>query len=112
MLIKGNRYPIKAIIDYMKDSDHRDDEFCLYGESDDDLRSNGQYYIDDYPDVDDNDQEIYPDLVQQQHLHYLYSGEQLADVIDVVLDQKPSATVDDFVRALNYYAEHDCFLVL
>jgi uncharacterized protein (DUF433 family) len=110
MLIKGNLYPIKDIISYMKNNSERDDNFCLYGDLDEDLQSNKSYYIDNYPDVDENGKEIYPFLVLKKKLYYLYSGEQFADVIDSVLDQKPSATINDFIKALNYYSEYDDFL--
>ncbi|BDR57657.1 hypothetical protein [Xylocopilactobacillus apicola] len=60
MLVKGNLYSINDIISYMKDSDKRDDNFSLYGESDEDLQSNNSYYVDDFPSVDDNGKEVYP----------------------------------------------------
>ncbi|OCG12241.1 hypothetical protein A9G24_08955 [Gilliamella sp. App6-5] len=112
MLIKENLYSINDIINYMKNSLERDDDFCVYGVEDKALENQESYYIDDYPEVDDDGQEIYPSLVRQKHLHYLYSGQQFADVVDVVLDQKPSATIDDFIQSLNYYAENDNFLEL
>lgn len=58
----------------MKKMDERNDNFCLYGKSDGKLKKEGEYYVADYPDVDDNDKEIYPEIVRSKHLHYLYSG--------------------------------------
>jgi hypothetical protein len=112
MLVKGNLYPIKDIISYVKGNIERGDDFCIYGESDEDLLSNKSYYIDDYPDVDDNGKEIYPPHALKKKLNYLYSGQQFADVIDSVIDQKPLATTDEFIKALNYYSEYDNFLDL
>ncbi|MGA3698056.1 DUF7716 domain-containing protein [Enterobacteriaceae bacterium TYF_5] len=114
MLQKDHQYHLTDIILAMKQIELRDDNFCLYGEDDieDKLKIGQQYFIADYPDVDDNDNEIYPDIVQMNHLVYLYSGQQFADVIDLALEQKPSATLDDLVNALNYYSEHDDFMDL
>ncbi|RUT71309.1 hypothetical protein D0817_05385 [Flavobacterium cupreum] len=110
MLNKNSQYSLIDIISNMKKLDSRDDNFCLYGETDDRLRADGIYYIADYPDVDDNDKEVYPQIVQSKKLHYLYSGEQFADVVDSVLEQNQSASLDEFVKALNYYSANDDFL--
>ncbi|EJY8377642.1 hypothetical protein OHJ56_004324, partial [Cronobacter sakazakii] len=50
------------------------------------------------------------EIVTNKKLHYLYSGEQFADAIASVVEKKPSATLDDFVKALNFYSENDNFL--
>ncbi|MCR4459351.1 MULTISPECIES: hypothetical protein [Enterobacteriaceae] len=110
MLNKDNQYSLSDIVSYMKVIDLRNDNFCLYGEADEGLKANGYYYIADYPDVDDNDKEVYPQIVKNKKLHYLYSGEQFADVIDSVVEQKPSASLDEFVKALNFYSKNDNFL--
>ncbi|HEM6743435.1 TPA: hypothetical protein ACHFX9_003233 [Citrobacter farmeri] len=110
MLDKDKKYSLADIISDMKKIDLRNDNFCLYGESDDSLRTDGNYYIADYPDVDDDDKEIYPQIVRSKNLYYLYSGQQFADVVDSVVEQKPSASLDEFVEALNYYSITDDFL--
>ena len=112
MIFKGNVYPIMDIIFYLKNHPEKGDDFCIYGETDEEIINNKCYYVDDYPDVDDHGKEIYPPSVLKQKLHYLYSGQQFADVIDSVVDQKPSATIDEFIQALNYYSEYDDFLDL
>ncbi|MTD26522.1 DUF7716 domain-containing protein [Erwinia sorbitola] len=112
MLNKNDQYSLVDIISAMKKADSRNDDFCLYGETDEQLRVDGSYYVADYPDVDDDDKEIYPKIVVSKKLNYLYSGQQFADVVDSVLEQKPSASLDDFVEALNYYSANDDFLDL
>lgn len=107
---KDHQYSLADIISYMKKIELRNDNFCLYGESDDILKADGYYYIADYPDADDYDNEIYPQIVRSKGLHYLYSGQQFADVIDSVVEQKPLASLDEFVNALNYYSKNDNFL--
>lgn len=66
-------------------------------------------YMDDYPDVDDNDQEIYTDFVTKNKLVMFYSGEQFEDVINNTLYQKSDATIEEFIFALNYYRDNDNF---
>lgn len=66
-------------------------------------------YLDDYPDVDDNDQEIYTDFVTKNKLVMFYSGEQFEDVINNTLYQKSDATIEEFIFALNYYRDNDNF---
>ena len=66
-------------------------------------------YMDDYPEVDDNDQEIYTDFVTENKLVMFYSGEQFEDVINNTLYQKSDATIEEFIFALNYYRDNDNF---
>lgn len=110
MLNKNNQYSLSDVISYMKFIDSRDDNFCLYGEAEEELKINGNYYVLDFPEVDDNDKEIYPKIAQDKKLYYLYSGQQFADVIDSVVAQKPSASLAEFVKALNFYSKNDNFL--
>ncbi|MFW0767451.1 hypothetical protein ACN0IV_16635 [Trabulsiella odontotermitis] len=110
MLTKNTEYRLTEIITYMKETNCQDDDFCLYGkDTGEDLISDEKYFISDYPKVE-NDKEIYPLAVQQKNFSYIYSGEQFADVISSVSEQKPSATSEEYIRALNYYLEHDDFL--
>ena len=37
-------------------------------------------------------------------------GEQLIDVLSVALEEKPEASHQDLVEALNYYQQHDSFI--
>ncbi|MDC9591686.1 hypothetical protein PSI23_20990 [Xenorhabdus sp. XENO-10] len=53
MLDKDKQYCLADIISDMKDTDSRDDDFCLYGIDDEKLRKDGNYYIADFPDVID-----------------------------------------------------------
>ncbi len=110
MMKLNKKYTLEQIILYMKDEGLRNDNFCLYGETDTDLILEKSYYVADYPDINDEDEEVYPDVVVNNNLEFLYAGQQFADVIDVALNKKPTATLDDFVRCLNHYTKHDNFL--
>ena len=62
--------------------------------------------------VSDDDTEIYPNDVIAHQLNYQCSDENIQDVIDLAIQQKPSATDQELIQALNYYLERDNFLDL
>ena len=63
----------------------------------------------DYPDVVE-DRAVYPTEVTEQDLQLVYYGDQLIDVLAVALEEKPDASPQDLVDALNYYQQHDSFM--
>ena len=85
------------------------DDFCLYAKEDGELRLNSLYWVSDYPDVVE-DRDVYPTEVAEQNLQLVYYGEQLIDVLSVALEEKPDASPQDLLEALNYYQEHDNFM--
>ncbi len=89
-------------------------DFCIFTKEYVDVLSEGLVcYIDDYPDINELDEEEYSDFVKTNNLYNVYSGEQFEDVIGNVLSQKGAeSTINDFVLALNYYRENDDFLDL
>ena len=56
------------------------------------------------------DRDVYPADASDQHLQLVYYGEQLIDVLAVAIEEKPDASLQDLVEALNYYNQHDCFM--
>jgi hypothetical protein len=113
MLIElGTPTTLANVIEAMKTTEGRDDMFCLYAKnSSDQLAIDRQYFVDRYPVVQD-DREIYPDFCRKNDLELVYYGQQFADVLDNVLDQRPQATLKEIVDALNYYLENDNFIDL
>ncbi len=109
MSIKGNHVKLDDIIKIMIETRCEDDNFCIYG-LDEKLFEDKEYLVSGYPQVDENDNEVYPQDAVTKGLSYIYSGEQFADVILSVMEQKPSAKNQDFIDALNYYLENDDFL--
>ena len=67
-------------------------------------------YLEHYPDVNDDDEEIYPDFVTKEGLRLFYSGEHFEGVIHNALFQKNQPSVDEFIAGLNYYRDYDSFL--
>ena len=88
-----------------------DIDFCIYTMDFVDVASGDTTcYLDDYPDVDDDDKEIYSDFVTERKLVLFYSGEQFEDVIGHMLSQKMDSSIEDFLSGINHYREHDDFL--
>ena len=85
------------------------DDFCLYGKEDGELALARSYWVSNYPDVVE-DRDIYPADVVEQDLQLVYYGEQMIDVLSVALEEKPEASHQDLVEALNYYQQHDNFM--
>lgn len=100
----------KMIIENGIDDFLDDVDFCIYTTDFVDVASSDTIcYLDDYPDVDDNDEETYTDFVTERKLVMFYAGEQFEDVIGHMLSQKMDASIEDFISGVNYYREHDDF---
>ena len=106
---KHQELSLEQIIEQMRVDESSSDDFCLYGKEYGELALDRLYWISDYPDVVD-DRDIYPADVVEQDLQLVYYGEQLIDVLSVALEEKPDASHQDLVDALNYYNQHDNFM--
>lgn len=118
-LIKQVEYRLSDVIIFFKnmiiengvDNLLDDIDFCIYTMDYVDVASGDTIcYLDDYPDIDDDDKEIYTDFVTERKLVMFYSGEQFEDVIGNMLSQKMDSVVEDFISGINYYREHDDYL--
>ena len=106
---KYQELSLEQIIEQMRVDKLSSDDFCLYGKEDGELALDSLYWVSDYPDVVD-DCDVYPADVAEQDLQLVYYGEQLIDVLSVALEEKPNASHQDLVEALNYYQQHDSFM--
>ena len=100
---------LEQIIEQVRVDQLVSDDFCLYGKEDGELELARLYWVSDYPDVVE-DRDVYPADVAEQDLQLVYYGEQLIDVLSVALEEKPDASLQDLVDALNYYNQHDNFM--
>ncbi len=88
-----------------------DESYCIYGS--DGLNSpdiNSICYVGDYPDFDDDDEEIFPDYVREKGLQLLFRDELIQDVFINLRSQSFSGDVSVFMDAINYYNENDNFM--
>ena len=106
---KYQELSLEQIIEQVRVDQLVSDDFCLYGKEDGELALDRLYWVSDYPDVVD-DRDVYPTDVVEQDLQLVYYGEQLIDVLSVALEEKPEASHQDLVEALNYYQQHDSFM--
>lgn len=106
---KYQELSLEQIIEQVRVDQLVSDDFCLYGKEDGELSLDRLYWVSDYPDVVD-DCDVYSTDVAEQDLQLVYYGEQLLDVLSVALEEKPDASPQDLVEALNYYQQHDSFM--
>ena len=106
---KHQELSLEQIIEQMRVDESSSDDFCLYSKEDGELALERLYWVSDYPDVVE-DRDVYPTDVVEQDLQLVYYGEQLIDVLSVALEEKPDASCQDLVDALNYYNQHDSFM--
>ena len=106
---KYQELSLEQIIEQVRVDQLVSDDFCLYAEEYGELRLNSLYWVSDYPDIVE-DRDVYPTEVAEQNLQLVYYGEQLIDVLTVALEEKPDASLQDLVGALNYYNRYDIFM--
>lgn len=105
---KNQSYCLKDIMKAVK-SEELDNDFCLYARENGELNFQDSYLLADYPQVVD-DKDVYPRQVREQELELIYYGEDFADVLLSVMEQKAEATDQECLQALLYYYEHDDFM--
>ena len=106
---KHQELSLEQMIEQVRADESSSDNFCLYGKEDGELKLDCLYWVSDYPDVVE-DRDVYPTEVTEQDLQLVYYGDQLIDVLAVALEEKPNASHQDLVDALNYYNQHDSFM--
>ena len=106
---KHQELSLEQIIEQVRADESSSDDFCLYGKEDGELKLDILYWVSDYPNVEEGS-DVYPADASEQDLQLVYYGEQLIDVLAVALEEKPDASLQDLVEALNYYNQHDCFM--
>ena len=102
---KNQTYDLKDIMEAVK-SEELDDDFCLYAKENGELNFQDSYLLADYPQVVDN-RDVYPRQVKEQDLELIYYGEDFADVLLSVMEQKAEVTDQECLQALIYDYEND-----
>ena len=106
---KYQELSLEQIIEQVRMDKLVSDDFCLYGKEDGEIALARSYWVSEYPDVVE-DSDVYPADASEQDLQLVYYGEQLIDVLAVALEEKPDASLQDLVEALNYYNRYDIFM--
>lgn len=86
--------------------------YCIYSTISDSncLKLDTICYIDDYPEITDNDEEVFSEFVVNNSLDLLFREELIQDVVHNVLHQKASATDEEILKAILYYDDKDDFM--
>lgn len=87
----------------------KDSGWCLYSE-DFDLSLDSICIIGDYPDYDEDDNEIIPDYIASKGFELVYRDEAFQDVIITCYNQKNNCSIEEVFNSLMYYDQHDNFL--
>jgi hypothetical protein len=109
---KRTALSLSELIELVKNKQDRSTRYAIYGVDSGKMLANAKYYLDDPVFVNDDDEEVFPKFVVDNGLDLIYSSERFQDVVDLAYRQKPSASVDEIIAALNYYDDNDDFLDL
>lgn len=89
------------------------DNFCVYTrEYESSAKEDLVCYLDNYPVISDDDEEVYPDFVVENSLELFFYGDQFIDVLHNISVQREKPSVEDFISGLNFYLENDNFIEL
>jgi hypothetical protein len=87
----------------------KDSGWCLYSENFD-LSLDSICIIGDYPDYDEDDNEIIPEYIASKGFELVYRDEAFQDVIITCYNQKNNCSIEEVFNSLMYYDQHDNFL--
>ena len=100
------------LIDFLK-TQKKTLTYCVYGKgSSDQATLETDCVIDEYSEITDDDEEIFPERITKNNLDFWFTDELLEDVIFNALKQKSSITNDEILNAIKYYNERDSFMNL
>lgn len=103
---------INDLIDSLK-AQKKELTYCVYGKgSSDQATLETDCVIDEYSEITDDDEEIFPKYITQNNLEFWFTDELLEDVTFNALKQKTSATNEEILKAIKHYNEHDSFMKL
>jgi hypothetical protein len=108
---KQAKITIRQLLEASMDIKDEDDGFCIYAKSwGTPLSLDLECYLDSCSIVQDNGDEVFSNFITTNKLELIYYGERFVDVIHNVQHQKKDATLEEYVKALNYYSDNDTFL--
>lgn len=103
---------LAELIDFLK-TQKKNLTYCVYGKgSSDQATLETDCVIDEYSEITDDDEEIFPERITQNDLEFWFTDELLEDVTFNALKQKTSVTNEEILKAIKYYNEHDSFMDL
>ena len=59
-----------------------------------------------------NEELALPNLAVEYNMIDFFEAQTFQDIIGVQTEQKNNSTIDDYIQAINHYAEYDSFLTI
>lgn len=120
MLERGKEYPFETVVEELKrlyleqgkQALYDDSGWCVYvGEEDiEGIDLDSMCYIDEYPDITEDNEEIMPEFILEKGFEFAYRDEMLQDVIISALGRKKDITNEELMEAIDYYDNYDTFM--
>lgn len=88
-----------------------DSGWCIYSSSNE-VTLDDECYISEYPEYDDDDNEIVEKYIIEHNMLLFCTDEVIQDVVCSSLYQKENASCEEIFKALLYYQEYDNFMAL
>lgn len=120
MLERGKEYPFEAVVEELRRIYTEQGTQALYGDSGwcvyvreediDQIDLDTMCYIDEHPDITDDDEEILPQFILEKNCEFAYRDEMLQDIIASALGRKKDISVEELMDAIDYYDSYDTFM--
>ena len=95
-----------------KNDEYEIDGYCIYWEdkTDEYPELTDEIYIGKYPEIDNEDEETFPEEIVKKGWWLCYRDELIQDVIDNAKYQDPNVTYETINKAIDHYNNYDCFM--
>ncbi|PAU66251.1 hypothetical protein BZL41_02720 [Pseudomonas sp. PIC25] len=98
------------LIDFIKNQ-RKEFDYCIYGKgSSDEATLRTLCVVGEYPEITDDDEEVFPDYVQDNSLEFWFRDELLEDVVMNAVAQKSLVNNEEILGAIKYYNNNDDFM--
>lgn len=107
--------PFENIIKMVLQNEDEGEYYCVYSSIADsnELTLKTICYLDEYPEIDDEEEEeVYSEFVHTNDLSLLFREELVQDVIRNAVHQKQTVTSQELLEAIRYYSKNDNFMRL
>lgn len=106
---------ILSVIQMFRNEVEFDESFCVYGEAVPitQIKLDSICYLDEYSEFDDGeDEEISPQLIQDNNLELWFTDEIIEQVVINSIHQNESVENSQILEGIFYYYKHDTFMDL
>lgn len=106
----GELIDINSLLTVVR-SQEKEIQYCIYGKgSSDDATLETLCVIGEYPEITDDDEEVFPDYILAESLEFWFRDELLEDVVINAVERDPLISNDKILEAVKYYNQNDDFM--